>query len=583
MTKAKIGIGRWITPTVGIVAGLCFLLPPDHSSAGEENKFAVSPALKITPTLERGAKDYSLAQPQSVRSIDGSGNNVDDPALGAAFTQLLRRVPADYADLISELAGPYRPGPREISTVVSAQPSLVYNADGLSDFFWQWGQFLDHDIDLTDGTSPPEPEHIEVPSGDPFFDPAATGSVEIPFNRSIYDHKTGQNAKKPREQLNEITTWIDASGVYGSDPVRAAALRTADGTGWLRTSAGDLLPFNTAGLPNAGGEDPQLFLAGDVRANEQVGLTALHTLFVREHNRLADLIAEAHPEASGDEIYEQARRMVGAQLQAITYNEFLPALLGPDALEPYLGYDPGVDARIANIFATAAYRFGHSALGSVLLRLDAKGKKIDAGHLPLRDAFFAPWRITQEGGIEPLLRGLAYQICQKVDPYIIDEVRNFLFGAPGAGGFDLASLNLQRGRDHGLPSYNGTRQALGLQPAGSFADVSSDPDTQARLAAIYSDPDEIDLWIGGLAEDPWHDAQVGELFFTILKEQFEALRDGDRFWHELTLSEAELAEVRSTRLSDIIRRNTDIDDEIPDDVFRVSTSKGKSGKGGRYR
>jgi hypothetical protein len=289
---------------------------------------------------------------------------------------------------------------------------------------------------------------------------------------------------------------------------------------------------------------------------------------------VAGLIAEADPRASGDEIYEQARRIVGAQMQAITFNEFLPALLGRKALKRYRGYDPKVDARIANVFATAAYRFGHSALSPRLWRLDATGREIDAGHLPLRDAFFAPWRIIEEGGIEPLLRGLAHQVCQRVDPYVVDEVRNFLFGPPGAGGFDLAALNLQRGRDHGLPTYNDTRRAIGLRPARSFADISSDPEIRARLSAIYPDPESLDLWIGGLAENPWRDAQVGELFFTILKEQFEVLRDGDRFWYELTLSKAELREVQETRLSDIIRRNTEIDDEIPDDVFHARRIRG---------
>lgn len=573
MIRATTRTDRWRTLAFGTFVSVCFLAPGERSGAGEEDDYAVSPALRITPTPDRRARVYRQTRPQSVRSmvrsIDGSGNNLDHTAMGAAFTPLLRRVPPDYGDRISELAGPDRPRPREVSVMVSAQPHPVYNERGLSDFFWQWGQFLDHDLDLVGGASPPEPAAIEVPLGDPFFDPDMTGTREIEFNRSNYHKKTGKNLNKPREQLNEITSWIDASNVYGSDRARAAALRTADDTGRLRTSAGDLLPFNEAGLPNAGGADPSLFLAGDVRANEQVGLVAMHTLFVREHNRLADLIAEALPGASGDEIYEQARRIVGAHMQVITYEEFLPALLGRNALAPYRGYDPGVDARIANVFATAAYRFGHSALSPALLRLDAEGKEIEAGHLPLRDAFFASWRIIEEGGIDPLLRGLAHQVCQRVDSYIVADVRNFLFGAPGAGGFDLVSLNLQRGRDHGLPGYNDTRAALGLTRAGSFADVSSDPEIQARLSAVYPDPDSIDLWIGGLAEDPWQDAQVGELFFTILKEQFEALRDGDRFWYELTLSETELLEVQETRLSDIIRRNTDIDDEIPDDVFRV--------------
>jgi hypothetical protein len=260
-------------------------------------------------------------------------------------------------------------------------------------------------------------------------------------------------------------------------------------------------------------------------------------------------------------------------MQAITYHEFLPALLGRGALASYRGYDPGVDARIANVFATAAYRFGHSAISPVLLRLDAAGETIAAGNLPLRDAFFAPWRLVQEGGIEPVLRGLARQVCQRIDPYVVADVRNFLFGAPGAGGFDLVALNLQRGRDHGLPSYNAAREALGLARAESFADVTSDREVAARLAAVYRDPDAIDLWSGGLAEHRWRDAQVGELFFTILKEQFEALRDGDRFWYELTLSGPELEEVQRTRLSDVIRRNTEIGDELPADVFRARRSR----------
>jgi hypothetical protein len=144
----------------------------------------------------------------------------------------------------------------------------------------------------------------------------------------------------------------------------------------------------------------------------------------------------------------------------------------------------------------------------------------------------------------------------------------------------LAALNLQRGRDHGLPSYNDTREALGLARVGSFSLGSLDPEIGDRLSTIYPDLDSIDLWAGGLAEDPWQDAQVGETFFTILKEQFEALRDGDRFWYELTLGDAELLEVQQTRLSDVIRRNTDIDDEISDDVFHAPKSKKKSSDGG---
>lgn len=503
------------------------------------------------------------------RSVDGFGNNLFDEEMGAALIQLSRVIPSDYSDGISELAGENRLSPREISNIVNDQTDLIENTLNASDYLWQWGQFLDHDIDLTDGTAPAELVNIPVPSGDPYFDPDSTGDQVIQFNRSIYDSSTGTDIDNPREQLNEITAWIDASNVYGSDEERSLTLRTNDGTGKLKTSDGDLLPFNTDGLRNAGGSGETLFLAGDIRANEQVGLTALHTLFVREHNRLAEIFAEEHPDWDGEQIFQKARQLVGAEMQAITYNEFLPALLGPNPLPEYNGYNPNIDARIINIFSTAAYRFGHSALGPTLLRLDSQGNIIPEGNIPLKDAFFAPQRIIDEGGIEPLLRGLASQHCQKIDIYIIDDVRNFLFGEPGSGGLDLASLNIQRGRDHGIPSYNNVRELLGMDRLSSFEDISADPEIQSRLSSAYNNIDDIDLWIGGLAEDPIANSHLGELLSFIIKMQFRTLRDGDRFWYELTLNDKELTEIQNTKLSDIIRRNTNIGNEIPDDVFHV--------------
>jgi peroxidase len=546
----RIGATR-LAPVVGVV----ILVTASPGLAGSQR------------AQRRGAPVESRSE---TRSIDGSGNNLTDPAIGAAGTQLVRIAPVAYADGFSTMAGPERLSARAISNLVNAQATSIPNPLGASDYLWQWGQFLDHDLDRTDGSDPPEPANIAVPLGDPFFDPPpGTGAAEIPCDRSLYDPATGSPALGPRQQMNQITAWIDASNVYGSDPTRAAALRASDGSGRLKTSAGNLLPFNEAGLPNAGGTSSALFLAGDVRANEQVGLTAMHTLFMREHNRWVALLAAEHPDWDGDRLYEKARQLVGAEMQVITYREFLPALLGRDPLPPYRGYDPNVRADIANEFATAAYRFGHSALSPTLLRLDAHGNESPYGSLALRDAFFAPFRISDEGGIEPLLRGLAAQPCQRIDVYVVDDVRNFLFGAPGSGGFDLASLNIQRGRDHGLPGYNALRAALGLRPARSFAEISSDREIQARLAAAYASPDEVDAWVGGLAEDSLPGGHVGELVRTILVDQFEALRDGDRLWYERVLSRGEIQRVESLRLADVIRLNTGIRDEIQDDVFQV--------------
>lgn len=503
-----------------------------------------------------------------LRSIDGYGNNINNPSWGSINQPLLRLGPVNYVDGISQADVTSRPNPRHISNSVFAQNGIDIPAvNNESGFVFQWGQFLDHDLDLTEAAHPTEPLFINVLPGDPVFPP---GSV-FPLVRSIFDPATGTDANNPRQQINQITAFVDASNVYGSDEERAHALRLNDGSGKLKYSLFNLLPFNTEGLENGGGsEDPELYLAGDVRANEQVGLTAMHTLFMREHNRIATELSMGNSNLTGEQIYQQARAKVGALMQVITYKEFLPAILGADALPEYTGYKPTVNPSISNEFATAAYRFGHSMISPVLFRLKVNGKAIPAGHLSLKDAFFTKSELNPNvgKGIEPLLRGLALVPSQNLDAFVVDDVRNFLFGAPEDGGVDLPALNIQRGRDHGLPTYNQMRVALGMSAATSFADVSSDAQVQSRLQAAYSNVNDIDLWVGGLAEDKAASGLLGPTFRAILIDQFTRLRDGDRFWYQGVYSGEELEEIESTTLKDIIVRNTKIrSSQIQENVF----------------
>ena len=512
----------------------------------------------------QGRQDAGAAVfPFDIRSIDGTGNNLEHFAWGAAGGEFIRVVPSDYADGVGSPAGAGRASARFISNTVNAQDGAnIPNSHGYSDFMWQWGQFLDHDITETPVASPSEAFDIVVPTGDPWFDPFGTGQATIPLDRSAWSLVDGA-----REQINNLTAYIDASNVYGAEEERTHELRTLDGTGRMKTSAGDLLPFNVNGFHNApSSADSSFFLGGDIRANEQVGLTAMHTVFVREHNRLAAEIAVEQPELSGDEIFERARAIVAAEMQAITYREFLPRLLGRNALPRYRGYRPEINAGIANGFATAAYRVGHTMLSTELLRLDAGGTEIAAGNLDLASSFFNPAAVIEEG-IEPLLRGLASQSAQQVDVYVVDDLRNFLFGPPGSGGFDLVSLNIQRGRDHGLASYNDVRFVYGLPRVQSFAEINADPVIRDRLAAAYASPDDVDAWVGLLAESNYRDAFVGETLVRVLRDQFTRLRDGDRFWYETYLPADLVREVDASTLAEIIRRNTDIGPELQDDVF----------------
>jgi len=227
-----------------------------------------------------------------------------------------------------------------------------------------------------------------------------------------------------------------------------------------------------------------------------------------------------------------------------------------------------VSAGISNTFATAAYRVGHTMLSSEIFRMDQYGNQSPEGHLDLASAFFNPSEVTTNG-IDSLLRGLAAKRAQNVDSYVVDDVRNFLFGAPGSGGFDLCSLNMQRGRDHGLPSYNEIRVAYGLPAVTAFTEINADAEISGRLETAYGSVDLIDPWIGFLSESHAPGAFVGETLMAVLGDQFARLRDSDRFWYESYLPPELVAEVEAMTLAEIIKANTGIGDELQADVFVV--------------
>ncbi|NES64741.1 MAG: peroxiredoxin [Okeania sp. SIO2D1] len=528
------------------------------------------------------------------RTFDGSYNNLDNLQYGETGENLLRLAPANYKDSISELID--GPNARVISNTVFNQSESILDPRNLSDYTWLWGQFLDHDVTLSEVQSRDTGETISItiPNDDPVFGSDSDSDSFIPVTRSLFDENTGTDPTNPREQFNELTAWIDGSNVYGSDQERADWLRSFDG-GKLNVtthSTGDLMPTqgNDPDAPHMameGRTGPSTFVAGDVRANENSALASIHTLFVREHNRIAEIIEATHTDLSLDpikrdeEIYQRARKIVGAQIQKITYDEFLPAL--GVTLDPYDGYDSTVNPNISTEFSTAGFRIGHTLVSSTLQHLNEDGSSTEFGPLNLSEVFFRPDSITDKGGIDPILRGLASQVQQKNDAKVVDDLRTQLFGPPSQGtvvnGTDLPALNIQRGRDHGLASYNDVRQVLGLPRKDNFSDISSDPELVASLEAVYSNVDEIDLWVGMLAEDNLENSSIGELNEAILEDQFERLRDGDRFWYEndTQLAEWELGDdgfvsdwLSGLQLSDIIKANTEIAN-ISDNVFFVTS------------
>lgn len=535
------------------------------------------------------------------RRLDGTSYNKENVFWGSAMENVARDLPAVYADGVAMPAGTcspeqkqsgncryvdavsgfgsQRPSPRTISNELFRQIEPAISARRLSDLHTHFGQFLSHDTDF----SSPLPRYefegfltnvwlpIKVPKGDVHFDPLNKGNIYLPFVRSTYNRCTGRESNTPRQQINKITSYIDGSMVYGESRDRNNKLREFK-DGKLKLGPGDLIPDNTMALANdnpVGRDADSLLAAGDSRANVQPGLIALHTLFAREHNRLCDVYKKKYPQATDEQLFQAARRLVAAELQAITFREYLPALLGGTKhIPPYQGYNNSIDVGISNIMTTAAFRFGHSQVNTHLWRYEEDGTMSPYGHLPLRDAYFAPERVKREGGIDPLIRGAVRQAAQEIDLMMVDDMRNLLFPS-GRGqrlGMDLAALNIQRGREHGLPDYNSVRKAFDLPGILSFSNITKDSSVVRKMEELYHGSDNIDLWVGGLAEDHEEGSELGPTFRKIVMLNLLRIRDGDRFWYEHHLTKEEIDMVHSLTLGKIIRLNTGFK-SAPDHVF----------------
>lgn len=507
------------------------------------------------------------ASGQEFRSIDGWGNNLANPEWGQVLTNLGRGSSgAHYADGIGEMVA--RENPRVISNTVVAQTKPQGNSQGFSAMVWLWGQFVDHDLDLA-VPHPNQFDPIIPPIDDPIFPP---GSI-IPFSRTIFN----EGVNTPRQQANVLSAYLDGSQVYSVDLSRGLYLREGVG-GRMKLGADGLLPRNEEGNWSNGNDgqlpDDVMFLAGDVRVNENSALASMHTIWVREHNRWADRLIAENPGWDDELTYQMARKIVGAQIQKITYEEWLPVMLGGDGLGSYGGYDDTVNATIASSFASATFRFGHTMVGEILERYNSDGTVFGSGHLTLLETFFDPRPLEEIGGMDAILRGMVAREAEEFDSQIVDTLRNFLFDTQ-SGGLDLAAVNIKRGRDHGIPDYNSLRQELGLDEIDEFSDITTDGDLAQALESLYGDVDNIDAWVGMLAEDHAAGAVGGELFVAALTDQFTRLRDGDRLFY---LNDADilayLDEINSLTLADVISLNSGA--ELFGNVFFVPTPSGLS-------
>lgn len=556
-------------------------------------------------------------------------NNLKNPRLGASNTAFTRWLPAEYDDGISQPKGFqnrtfnnfFLPLVRQVSNnILATTDAGVVSDNEYTHLVTLFGQWNDHDLTFTpfspsiksfangidceeecENTEPCIP--IAIPPNDPRIRPGPNSC--IPSFRSAPACGTGYSAynfggePSKREQINALTSFLDLGQVYGSEEKLALNLRDLTNDGGLmrvntqfNDNGRELLPFSTmesnmcatrrnvTNDPNA--TEVPCFIAGDTRVDENIALTSLHTLFLREHNRLARALKRLNPQWDSETLYQEARKIQGAYTQMFVFRDYLPHIVGDDAMRRqlgrYPGYNPNVDPTVSNVFATAAYRFAHLAIQPMLTRLDANFRENrQFPSVRLYEAFFAPWRLVFEGGIDSLLRGLVGRPAKlnTQDHMMVDALRERLFQFVMHLALDLGSLNMIRGRDHGLPGYNAWRKFCGLsQPRNQaeLAQVLNNTDLARRLLDLYGTPANIDVWLGGVAEPFVRGGRVGPLFACLIATQFQRIRQGDRLWWENpgVFSPQQRAALSRVTIARIICDNTGIR-AVPRDAYSVTS------------
>ena len=529
------------------------------------------------------------------RTLDGSCNNLRNPWLGKADTPYKRVLRPAYADGISEprvsIDGTELPNPRELTCGLHNEKYEI--EPFVNHIFMQWGQWVNHDVTSL-AVSKDEEKDLDICSKCKrtakcfpmqIMSNFTCNCIQqmshkcIEFTRSTASFSDLQCKNFERAQINMQSSYLDGSSIYAVKQEENEKLRDRSfGKGRLLVTPGNLLPKNMKEKPSDCldfSPERRCFKAGDDRVNQNTALTTFHTIFVREHNRIADILSQLNPQWEDETVFQETRRIVGAQIQQITYNEYVPILLGHEtaaALNLIPGskfvYNPDADPRIANEYAAAYGRFGHSMVRSQYSRVDDKYEASGMTAFMLRHAYFRANHIydTSQGGLESIVRGLIKDPAMKVDRWFTDELSKHLFETNDDLGrpfhFDLVSINIQRGRDHGVPGYTVFRDLCQLQPVRSWEDMAQfvHSDVVAIFKRAYKFVEDVDLFSALVSEFKAEGAIIGPTLTCLLGQQFSDLKFGDRYWFETSeqpgaFTPAQLTELRKVTLGKLLCRN----------------------------
>ncbi|KAK6644324.1 hypothetical protein RUM43_000591 [Polyplax serrata] len=573
-------------------------------------------SLSATPLGEKCTSQFGISNctgSQYYRTFDGSCNNVANQILGKSLTAYRRLLPSQYFNGVNEprksVSRKPLPSPRLISNVLIHDSDKQEKATTLA--FVQWTQFIANDLFHTPTSkmihvgssieccnengknlSPryvhPTCQPINIPTDDPDYSTQRT--VCMNYVRSINSLRK-ECTFGSAEQMNQATHFLDGSMIYGSTAEAVYLLRTMEKGKLITTNINkvELLPFSETPENSCQLDDDKIcFRSGDSRVNLHPHHTVMYTVWVREHNRIAEILSRVNPHWSDDTIFEETRRIVIAEIQHITYKHWIPQVLGYEITEKSNldikakgfsnAYSEDVDPSISNSFATVGLTFINSMFQSQLRLYDDGG--IHNNTILLKDYFNKPSILQEPKIFEQLLRGLSYETSQKMDASFVKDVTNFLFRGSSPMGQDVISLDIQRGRDHGIPGYNAFRKFCNMSATDKF-ETFSDSVSQVninKLRSLYSHTDDVDLIAGAISESPKFGSAVGPVFQCIIKEQMSRTRMGDKYFYDnggkfSSFKEGQLNEIKKITLARIFCDNVKEIKRMQVDLFNVPSPK----------
>lgn len=603
------------------------------------------------------------------RSYDGKCNNLvfkESGKAGSYFkrgaekferyiwseTPKLDNIPT-YADKhLLPSDGP-RGNPRDISNALSIRhDESIVDPNSHSVFGVLFGQFLNHDLESNYMVN--EDDLFDVPLATYILnqtDDACLATDKRPFphpdrcfdnNTIIYAHqKFSHGIRKPNgvlDIINRATSYFDLDTIYGRSKEESDKLRLhyrgklkyspsikvnvtfTENPPYIVEIKNQLPTYDMTGmgaepLYTQLGTNGTYYTSGDPRVNENLGLILMHTLWVREHNKVAEelinnnILYQLFPKLFEDNIFEEARKITIAKYQKIIYEQYFPSVYGQyfsDMLGNYKGYDFKVDTTTSAVFASLSFRYGHFALKEYF-SLDECGvaiynnkpldnqeeKLMHLGFLnPFPQDMLPVSRIALAGGLPNIVRGLINERAAPNHLTVNHVLRNF---HSSWGVVDMVAIDIQRARYNGIPNYQKIRKhyhkvghhidsIYGLSdcpanleskeniddPLECFLHITSDINVASKLKELYKKINKIDPIIGLQAEDKVGGTSFGRTSGNIITDQFKRLRDGDRFFYKNiwnTFGVHWKNVIENTTIGEILRRNMDDYFNYPDNAF----------------